>query len=254
MICPNCSHDQVVGNYCSGCGNYLLRHQREAVKESVIATSIPSVAAKDHLATLKNYARQYSSYFIRQLKSPSHAFSKGEGDYSNAVVSILLFVALFCISIYLFTINQHWSNPPSFLSSFTEMYFVTIILVVIAVLSIFFINTIFGPQHSFKSIISFYGGQLPILLIGATLSLILMFLKSFSFGNGILTICLILAILFIPLYIISAILTSKQESFEPLYGFLLYIVLFFMLMLMITMMIGNLTINSYVQNLTYLLK
>lgn len=251
MQCPNCNHDQVSGNYCSDCGNYLLRHQREIIKEAAIATEAP-IVVKDHLATLKNHTKQYSNYFVRQLKSPSLTYSKGESEFPNAVASILLFIALFSFSIYLFAVNQYWSNPPSFLSSFTEVFFVTAVLALIAVLSIFFINTIFGPQHSLKSIISFYAGQLPIVIIGSALSVILMSLKSFAFGNGILTVCLLLAIFFIPLYVISAILTSKQENFEPLYGFLLYIVLYFALLLMITMMVGHLTINSYVQNLTYL--
>lgn len=253
MQCPNCNHDQVSGSYCSDCGNYLLRHQREVIKDTAIATDAP-IVVKDHLATLKSQTKLYANYFIRQLKNPSLSYSKGESEFTNAIVSILLFIALFSLSIYLFAVSQYWSNPPSFLSSFTEVFFVTAVLALTAVLSIFFINIIFGPQHSLKSIISFYAGQLPIIILGTALSVILMSLKSFAFGNGILTVCLLLAVFFIPLYVISSILTSKQENFEPLYGFLLFIILYFALLLMVTMMIGNLTINSYVQNLTYLFK
>ncbi|KQL36897.1 hypothetical protein [Psychrobacillus sp. FJAT-21963] len=220
--------------------------------ESVVSRTRSVKQTNVHVENIKRKTKIYSSYFMKQLKKPSHANNPGENEFTNSLVSMILFVALVTISQYLFTNNLFWSNSPSFLPFFMEVFLLTFFMIGVVILSLFLISNFFGPQHSFKAIISFYGGQLSPLIILSIVSIFLMLVESFTYGNAILTISLIFGLFILPLYVISFLLTSNQSSVDPLYGFILYIITFTILFMLFVIIVGDSKIGGYFDNMNYL--
>ncbi|WP_427138236.1 hypothetical protein [Psychrobacillus psychrodurans] len=190
--------------------------------ESVVSRT-RSVKPNAHVDNIKRKTKIYSSYFIQQLKKPDHAYNRGESVFTSSLVSIILFTALVTISLFLFTTNSYWSNSPSFLSFFMDAFLLTIFIIGLVIFSTFLISSFFGPQNSFKTIISFYGGQLSAPIISATISIFLMLVKSFTYGNAILTIYLVFSLFILPLYVISFLLTKNHSGVDPHYKDLYYL-------------------------------
>ncbi|TQR21264.1 hypothetical protein [Psychrobacillus vulpis] len=240
MKCLNCGHEQAVGNYCSKCGTKFA--------EPLIVTDTiepKSVEPNVYVENIKKKSKKYIVYFVQQLKKPSVAFNRGESELTSSLISIVLFTVLFSMSLFLITKDLYWSNSPSFLSFFLEVFFLTFFMICILVLSLFLINNFFGPQYKLKAIISFYGGHLSLLNIGVIVSILLMLVKSFTYGNTILTICLLLAIFILPLYVISYLLIKNPTGADPLYGFILYIATFTILFILFVTFIADSTAREY---------
>jgi hypothetical protein len=132
-----------------------------------------------------------------------------------------------------------------------EAFFLTLVLVGIPIISIFIANYVFGPQHTFKEIVSFYGGQLSPLLIGVTVSLFFIFGNLYTYGDILLTLCLIFAIFILPAYIIVSLLTRKFTDVDPLYGLMLYILFFAVVFFLFHIVVADSPIVEYFQNLNY---
>lgn len=248
MNCSNCGHEQVFGKFCSSCGTKF----EEPQLDTVIATRAQSNKPNIHLENLKRRLKNYSAYFIQKLKKPSHTYNHGETEFTSSFVSIILFIVLLTISSFIFTRNLYWSNPPSFLSFFMEALLLTFFMILIVIVSLFLINNFFGPQHSFKTIICYFGAQLSPLIIGVAISMLLMLVKSFTYGNIFLSICIIFGLFILPLHVISIILSKKESFADPLYGFILYIVTFTILFILFISIVGVSTISGYFDHLNYL--
>lgn len=217
-----------------------------------VASRTKSVKPNVHVENIKRKTKIYSSYFIQQLKKPSHAYNQGESEFTSSLVSIILFTALVTLSLFLFSNNLNWSDSPGFLSFFLESFLLTFFIIGLVIFSSFLISSFFGPQYSFKVIISFYGGQLSAPIVLVTVSIFLMLVKSYSYGNAILTISLVFSLFILPLYIISFLLAKKPSGVDPLYGFVLYIATFTVLMILFVTIVGNSKMIEYFNNLNHL--
>ncbi|MBO0589676.1 CHY zinc finger protein [Sporosarcina sp. E16_8] len=262
MICSNCGHEQAQGKFCGKCGTKFeevtVAYADDSVTERVAATQsepiIPAPAQPAepniHVENLKKQSKMYSSYFMQQLKRPSLIYNRGEAEFTNGLISIILLGVLLSLSLYIFMGEIFGGYGPGFFSFFSSVLVFFLFAVGIVILSLFLSNKFFGPQHSFKTIISFYGAHLSPLLIAATVSLLLILLKSFTFGNLILSIVFMFAIFVLPLYLISFLLTKKPTGMDPLYGFLLYLVMFTVLFVIFMVILADSTIGGYIDELT----
>ncbi|WP_277586725.1 hypothetical protein [Psychrobacillus antarcticus] len=219
--------------------------------ESVASRTRPA-KPNVHIENIKSKTKIYSAYFIQQLKKPSHSHIHVESEFRSSLASIILFTALVTISLFLFSKDLYWNNPPHFLSFFMESFLLTFLLIGLVILSTFLISNFFGPQHSFKVIISFYGGQLsaPIILVSA--SIFLMLVESFIYGNAILTICIIFSLFILPLYVMTFLLAKSHSGVDPLYGFILYIATFTILLIIFVTIVGNSKIVEYFNHMSLL--
>lgn len=217
-----------------------------------VASRTQSVKPNVHVENIKRKTKIYSSYFIQQLKKPSQAYNHGEGRFSSSLVSIIIFTALVTASLFLFTNDLYGSNSPSFLSFFIETFLLTFFIIGLVIFASFLISNFFGPQHSFRTIISFYGGQLSAPIILVTTSIFLMLVESFYYGNALLTISLVFCIFILPLYVISFLLTKSNSAVDPLYGFILYIATFTILLLLFVTIVGSSKVGEYFNNMNHL--
>ncbi len=217
-----------------------------------MASRTQSVTPNVHVENIKRKTKIYCSYFIQQLKKPSQAYNHGEGRFSSSLVSIIIFTALVTASQFLFTNDLYGSNSPSFLSFFIETFLLTFFIIGLVIFASFLISNFFGPQHSFRTIISFYGGQLSTPIILVTTSIFLMLVESFSYGNALLTICIVFGIFILPLYVISFLLTKSNSAVDPLYGFILYIATFTILLLLFVTIVGSSKVGEYFNNMNHL--
>ncbi len=261
MHCVNCGHSQETGKFCGKCGTKfdegIVVNDDSTVPEQAATAEFeqqPTVVAEPnvHVEKIKAQSKMYGSYFMRQLKRPSLAFNQDTTAFSNGLISTILLGIMIALSLYTFT-NNVWGSGygPGFISVFGSILIFSTIFMGIAILSLFIINRFFGPQLSFKSIVSVYGGHLSPLLIGSGVSFLLMLLKSYTFGNLILSLVFIFAVFILPLFLISTLLTKKPTGFDPLYGFMLYIVTFLILFFIFITILADSTIGEYFEELTY---
>lgn len=247
MNCTNCGHERMAGNFCGKCGASFSEQSLD--NKDVITKQIES---NPHIENIKDKSKLYFNYFIKYLKNPSHIYQKDENEFINGIISIVLLATLIGFSFFTLVHNNAYDiYNTSFFSIFGSLFMFSIISIGLVLLTLLLINNFFGPQHSFKSIISLYGGHLsPVILLGVV-SLLLLFLKSFTFGSIILIIAFLFSVFILPLYLISFLLTKKSNSADPFYGFIIYIMTFSILLSIFTIILADSTISNYLSDFKY---
>lgn len=263
MTCTNCGHSQDEGKFCGKCGTKLESTplmENVAVNEQA-ATTVSheqpiqqTVTAEPniHVEKIKDQSKMYGSYFTRQLKRPALSFNQLPTEFTNGIISIVLLVMLISISFVTFIKSFVGEYGPGFLSIFTNTFIFSIIAIGIVTLSLFMISRFFGPQLTFKSICSVYGGHLSPLLIASVVSILLMFLKSYTYGNILLSIVFLFAVFILPLYLISSLVTKQSSSIDPLYGFMLYIAAFSILFFIFVTILADSSLGEYINRMMYM--
>lgn len=230
MICIHCGHSQETGKFCGKCGTKFEYHaltensvnqERLAIAQTVTPNSAQANIHVDHM---KEQFNLYTSHFMQQLKSPSLAFREEKIAFTYGLTSIVLFSLLISGSMYLLIPDESWTS--GMLSVLINNAVFSLATIAIALVSLFLISRYFGPQLSLKSIIFLYGAHLPLLILCMGVTFLFLLIKSYTVGSFILTITFLLAILALPLYLISSLLTKESTSLDPLYGFILYIITF----------------------------
>lgn len=247
MNCTNCGHERMVGNFCGKCGAPFS--EQDSLNKDIFQKPIES---NPHIENIVNKSKKYLSYLIKYLKNPSHIYKRGENEFLNGIINIALLAILIGLTFFtLATNNTHVLDNSGFLSIFGNLFIFSIISTGLVLLTLLLINNFFGPQHSFKSIISLYGGHLsPMILLGVT-SLLLLLFKSFTYGSIMLIIVYVFPIFILPLYLISFLLLKKSNSTDPFYGFIIYIVTFSILLSIFTITLADSTMISYLNDFKY---
>ena len=247
MNCTNCGHERTTGNFCGRCGAQFSEQTLE--NQDII---IKKIEPNPHIENIKDKMKLYFSYFIKYLKNPSDIYKKDDNEFLNGIISIILLATLIGLAFFtLSTNNTHIVYNSGFLSIFGSLFIFSVTSTGLVLLTLLLINNFFGPQHSFKSIISLYGGHLsPIILLGIT-SLLLLFFKSFTFGGITLIIVFLFSVFILPLYLISFLLTKKSSSADPFYGFIIYIVTFSISLSILTIILADSTISKYLNKFIY---
>lgn len=211
-----------------------------------VAPTEPNV----YIENTKEKSKLYLKYFMQQLKEPALAKNQGETNYSNGLISIFLLAFLIGLTFFA-AISSAGIYVPSFFSIFIGMLLFSVASMGLVVVTLWLVNNFFGPQHSFKSIINLYGGHLSPVLILAIVSLLLMLLKSYTFGSLSLLIVFLFSIMLLPLYLITVLLTKKSSSLDPLYGYVIYIATFSIFYMIFTFILADSTIGSLLEDFRY---
>ncbi|NYF23579.1 YIP1 family protein [Sporosarcina sp. JAI121] len=255
MNCVNCGHSQQIGKFCGKCGtpfapinNGTEMPEKAATAPNITHAQQASVEPNIHVEKIKGQTKIYGNYFMQHLKRPSHAFNRSHEGFQNGLISVILLGVFFALTVSAFSSGLLSGNGSNFISVFSSTIFSIVIMMGLPIVSLFIINKLFGPQFSFKSIISIYGAHLSPLIIGAGAAFLLVLLKSFIVGNIILVVVLLFAIFILPLYVISALLTKKStNTLDPLYGFTLYLVSFAILLIISITILADSALGEFIE-------
>lgn len=245
LKCIACGFEQPTGKFCSDCGTKF--GETNAIHNT--RRTLPSPTEPNpHLEKLKMQAKAYRSYFLRQLKKPALAYEQGENGLANGLTSILLLGILVTLSLFA-ALRPSLAN--GFLSFFGGAFIFTLFAITIALIALFATTSSLGPQQSIKTILSLYGAYLPPLLIGATVSFLLMVIKSYTYGHLLLSLVFLFAILLVPLYLLSALILKNPTTIDPFYIFIVYLITYSILFSLFIILIADSAIGGYFSELLY---
>lgn len=193
---------------------------------------------KDAMDKVKHTTKAYWTYFIEYLKHPSLIFSKKEESFKHGLISIVIVAFLLALSTSMLVRNltrlayrdfgamfsDYYVGPSIFSIFWYALVFVVISMAIILFL-LFVVNQLFGTAYSLKEITSVYGAHLVPVIVVTGIAFLLIVLKSYTFGGYLLLIAFALAVTTFPVYLISSLLTRRSKSLDPLYGYLIYLVL-----------------------------
>jgi len=179
---------------------------------------------------MKKTSKEFWSYFTYYLKQPSQIFTKRENEFMNGILNLVVMLVLFSLSVYFLLKNfmsaTMYSFEPSvpFFPVFGNTLFFTALFILLVISILFLINKLFGPDYSFKEIISVYGGHQSLASILIVAAIILLLVKANLIGMILISVVFGLAITSTPLYLISSLLTKHPKTLDPFYGYLVYTV------------------------------
>ena len=216
-------------------------------------SSAQQVGPNIHIEKIKKKSKVYRTYFVQQLKNPSRAFEQGEKDFSNGLISIILFAIVYTVSLFLVVNRNYFGESLGFFPFFFQIMLLVFLLFGIAIFALFIANNFFGSPNSLKAIISFYGGQLSPVVVSVGVSFLLMLIQSFTYGQLVLVVSFVFALFILPLYLVSFLATKKAPGLDPLYGFILYILVFVLLFLILVTVLAGTMLGTYLDRMIYLL-
>ncbi|OMP66650.1 DUF6574 domain-containing protein [Domibacillus epiphyticus] len=253
MKCQACGNEQESGKFCGSCGSPM-----EATIEKTAPVSEPVHREEPnvHVEKVKDRSKQYWGYFLQYLKRPSAVFGRGESEFVNGLISIGVLALFVSLTMYAMTRSitsdffgsDFYSGPGFFSILFSGIIF-TILFSVCAVLVLFLISRFFGPGYSFKEMTGVYGVHLIPSIVLMAVSLLLVLLKAYVYSGLFMSLSLTVALLLMPLYLISALLTKKSAALDPLYGYFIYIVLSLILFSLIVGVLADSTMGEYLDDL-----
>lgn len=272
--CTACGNSQENGKFCGKCGEPLhttdIGEQVSATTETISLDNgnystppTPPVQPSEHIEKVKATSKMYWSYFINYLKNPSMVFASGNREFMNGIISILVYAVIVGFALYGFVksitssifgnIDSLFSNEytgPSFFSIFSSSVIFILIAILIVLLSLFIIGKAFGAGNSWRELISYFGVHVLPVIVLSLFALFLILIKSYLYGNILLTISFVLILTVIPFYIISRLLSFNPKGMDSFYGYLLYIVLFVVLFSIFISVIADSTIGQYLEYFT----
>ncbi len=248
LICIHCGHKQELGNFCGKCG-------AARSEDNNVTTEPPFPSRHVHkpnptIQSIKDQTKKYWQYFNVHLKAPVQLYEKYEQEFVNGVMSIILFSILIALSFFSLIRNaMNTTVVESFYSTFSGIFIFSCLSVGLVLVTLTLINHFFGPQYTFKSIVSLFGGHLPITILLLLLSVIFILLKSLIIGFVLLFIAFSYTIFLLPLYLISALLTKQSSGGDPFFGFILYVLTVSILFSLFMTLLADTTIGHLLNHL-----
>lgn len=259
MKCQRCGHEQETGKTCEACGASLEEEQvvsespnssessnqeEQPRTEAAPSNTTTPVAVKTtekgqqeaysepvvdpHFEKMKEKSKQYWKYFLHFIKQPTSVFPMPQPELGNALISIGIFVIFYAWIPLLLARNF----TPSFLE--IVMYFIFgfvallvfgAIIIAISTFTIFIINKLFGPNVSYKEIISHYGAFITPVLPVLVLAFLFALIRVSFLGTFLLTIASMVAFSIVPIYMMIRYLAKESKLIDSFYALLLYILI-----------------------------
>lgn len=239
MKCVHCGSQQDDGKFCGQCGGELISANESQpaspglgavthseVKQASVTVNHHSHGNSDSFDKLKDTSRAYGGFFKSYVRQPSQIFLSRSRESTNGFISIgltLLLIAL-TFNTILSNLLTYYHYKPSFVSVLIYVSIYLLVLVAAVISSLFLINKFFGTDCAYKDMISIFGIHMTPVAVVSAAAFILSIIKSNDFALLLLVISILLMFYLIPLYIISSLLTRRPKGLDPLYGYLIYIV------------------------------
>lgn len=216
IYCFNCGVEKGTGRFCGNCGVSM-----EEIVELKRYSGNPTTLK---LESFKSKLVLYREYFINSLKKPDSVLEQDTTHFGHGLTTLLLFITLLGFANYLM-------NPVSTkLVPAVGNVFVSVGMgLALSIGALFLLLTFFGNAPEVKSIIGLFGTYLVLVTVPVGLSLLLLLLKASTIAFILLTISILYAIMFLPLYLLTRLLGNKSSTLEPYHSYIAYLVLFYSL-------------------------
>jgi hypothetical protein len=188
----------------------------------------------------------YRKYFTHYFKKPVDVFLQNENEYLNGVITIVIFALLTGIS-YFGLRDSFDSIESSFFQVVSETFLFIVVSTFIALLSLYVINKLFGPELELQNIIGIYGTHLFPIIVLVLLSNVFILMNLIVFGNVLLVVAVLYAIFILPLYLLTKLLAQQATNIDPHYSFISYIIVFSILFSAYLLLATDLNIGDIVE-------
>ena len=259
------TQNKVAAEVANGMAQQAVAEAARGVNQQAATSEYASnVKSSIQIEKVKEQSKMYGSYFMHFVKQPSSIFVRGEREFTNGIISIILVSILVALTLYTFVNNfaratlgnfgdlfmNNYSGP-SFMSVFGSTFLFTLASIALVIASLFAISKLFGPAKSFKEIVSIVGAHLTPVIIVGVVALLLILLKSNTYGSVLLSVVIIFTVFVLPLYLISALISKQPRGVDPLYGYVLYIVLFSIVFSIFVSVLADSTVGRYLDELRF---
>lgn len=200
-----------------------------------------------HIEKVKDQSKMFFNYFTTYLKQPSSIFGTGERQFTNGLIAIIAYAIIIGLTLFIFanSFNFFGNTGAIFFNVFGGSLIFTLAIFAIIVISLLIVAKGFGPDSTWKEIVSLLGTlSIPSVLL-AIVSLFFFLVKSYDFGYWLFLISFILIMFAIPLFIITKLLTVQSKSLDSFYSYLIYMVIFSVLFYLLITIIWNNTVGKY---------
>ncbi|QQP13151.1 zinc ribbon domain-containing protein [Lysinibacillus agricola] len=260
--CLTCGHTQDDGKFCGKCGtpfeNAALEQAAtinsmsdEQPQSQYAQTDQGTTQSSEQMELIKKQSKLYFNYFLEQIKMPSTNFNV-EAAWKNSVTSIILYVLLTALSVFVLIkkflsggFGFFESYGPSFIQVFFYMSLFISLLIAINVLAIFLTSKLFSENLSFTNVISKIGNYYTLPVAITVLSILLGLLGSYKYSIMMLYIGFVLVLGCIPIFVMIKLLSNKSKSIDSFYGFIFYLVVTGILSAIIFSFIIDSTIGNF---------
>ncbi|MFG6147837.1 hypothetical protein [Halobacillus sp. B23F22_1] len=180
MKCTNCQNEQSTGKFCGVCGTPFS--EEEIAQSPPPTTALATVQQnKSHGGSINN-VKYFWNDSLRFLKQPLEAFRSDESAFARGMITLLLYMTAFTLSVYFISNSLYkvfkpsmimeefgfWEAPtaiPFFEYSY-RVFFFSLAGVVISLLSIFVVSKIMKLTLCPKTLVAQYGGLItPFLFV-----------------------------------------------------------------------------------------
>lgn len=201
-----------------------------------------------HVERVKDQSKMFFNYFMTYLKQPSTIFGTGDRQFTNGLIAIIAYALIIGLTLFVFvnSISGGWiPTGDIFINVFGGSAIFIAAIFAIIVLSLVIVAKGFGPDTSWKEIVSLLGTlSIPSVLL-SILSLFFFLVKSYDVGYWLFLVSLVLVISAVPLYIITRLLAIRTKSMDSFYSYLIYIVIFAILFFLLITIVWNNTAGRF---------
>src|SRR5690625_862237 len=198
-------------------------HQQQAQPQGGQAGTQPSTESLDRVVET---SKEFGNFFQQFMKMPSQAFTTGSQQFTHAIINLAILAVVFSVTIYrMLKVDE--SSIHFEYGSYAFNAFLTISVSMLTIIVVIFaMNKLFANESiTFENVVTVYGVFMVPAVILNLIALVFAILKNTTYAGYFLVALFLLVILIIPLYMIGYFVTNYRKNIDPLYAYLLYVVL-----------------------------
>ncbi|MGG4105965.1 hypothetical protein AAXB25_18845 [Paenibacillus lautus] len=196
--------------------------------------------------SLKLYGQLYGDYFLKGLRHPFGAAAGTEsGQFFNAIVSMVLYVVLFPLTLYAALHHELQGLPEGAFADLVlkPIIWTAIFLFLLNAFTFAAVKLSFNPTAKLKEVMARFGALLPIFLVLYVVSFLFLFLNG-DISKVIILLSFISTVMTVPLFVMTSYKRRMAGGgLDPLYAILLvYVALMLVIVILGSSMIEYITV------------
>ncbi|MCP3027931.1 zinc ribbon domain-containing protein [Halobacillus sp. A5] len=225
MKCSSCQHEQPAGNFCGVCGTPFSQVEAASPTTALATVETPNGAMKN--------VRNYWNDSLRYIRQPLEAFRTPASGFTQGVITLLLYMVSFTLSLY-FLLNSFakvfgssWlytgdpfgpSQSLPFYEINSRVFLFSLAGVVISLLAIVMVTKLLKYPFCVKTLTAQYGALLTPLLLVNVISILFALSGTAAVTLFLLSASMFYALLVVPILFIYHQGLSNRSSAHVFYG------------------------------------